>query len=126
MTDFITHGTRKLRYHSNLIKFIFSNYSIQMVPLFHFFLLILRIFWTSRFKSSRCAISKRPSRLKCSLLNRVPLCQIVLLTYMCCSSQIIQARKIKTMSTPQLKWSHQFTTGKYINMSVAVNCCYSK
>ena len=34
----ISHGTRKLTYYSNLIKLIFSNYSIQMVLLFHFFL----------------------------------------------------------------------------------------
>jgi hypothetical protein len=34
----ISHGTKKLTYYSNLIKFIFSNYSIQMVLLFQFFL----------------------------------------------------------------------------------------
>ena len=70
----ISHGTRKLTYYSNLIKFILSNYSIQMVLLFHFFWksLILRIFWTSRFKKSSCVNSKRPCRLTHSLLNRVP------------------------------------------------------
>ena len=107
----ISHGTRKLTYYSNLIKFIFSNYSIQMVLLFHFF----ESHWYWEFfghpglKSRVVLIQK--DHPDSHILFWIG-CQIILLTYMCCSSQIIQAREMKMMSTPQLKWPHQFTTGK--------------